>query len=429
MLTGAAGSRLHAESAVDASNVGVHAATQPAGASKPADQEDVQTDGEIVASDALTTPGLDRIALPIEGRGAAALWVWRPEGYAPGERPPLIVCLHGTDDTAEEILAFWRDRKMRIPAVLAAPQSVGKGWSSGDVPMIEATFDWLERHVWFDRHRVLLAGFSAGGAMTFQMIYHERAPVTAGVAMANYVPPRLTLEEVRARRDLPMFYAVGMADVNYDLMRKGLEFLRSADANVELYHPDLGHVLSPAVGQAAMDWFGELCHRQTERVIAQATDATDIGQAATRIERIVGQARWHDEKQVARAREVLAKLLAPGEADLRRVGELVEERQAVQAVELLRQVARTYGLSRLGVTARRQRDALLSDPNIRQQLADAEARRRAETAMSEYAAAQKMVAKGRLADAAAACRRIIADHGDTPAATRARRLLHMLEGR
>lgn len=379
------------------------------------------------ASAAFTSPGTDVIRLRVEGLDSpAAVWVHRPAGYAAGQRPPLIVCLHGTDDTAQQMIEFWQARRMRIPAVLVAPQGIGKGWSSGDEATIRVLFDRLPSQVWYDSHRVLLAGFSAGGVMTFQMIYKGKVPATAAVCLANYVPPRLTAEDVRDRRHVPVFYAVGMADVNHELMRTGLDFLRSAGANVELYHPTIGHTLDPNVAQAAMDWFADQCVRQIDGDIEKAARAQEVGPAVERLEQIVSQPNWHDARQVAGAKQVLATLEGPGEKSLQGIDNLLRENKPAQAVQLLKELEAKYGITRLGTAARKKREALEADPLIRLQVRQSESSRRAELAMAEYARVQKLVAQQRLADAEEACRRIVSTYGETPAADRARKVLKLL---
>lgn len=368
----------------------------------------------------LALPGTERVGY---------CWVYRPDGYASGQRLPLLVCLHGTDDTAEQMIAFWRARQLRVPAVIAAPQGVGKGWTSDDVATIRATFEYLDRCVWHDSNRVLLAGFSAGGAMTFQMLYHEKVPVTAAAALANYVPPRLTLEEVRDRRQVPVFYAVGMADINHELMRSGLEFLRSAGATVELYRPPIGHTLDAGVGQAAIDWFFDQCERQTDAAIESAARSPQIAPASVMLEQITGQAAWYPQRQVDRARAVLKQIEEPGEQKMRTAESLLAERKAGEAADILTQIVADYGISRLGVQARERLEAIKTDPVMRQQAEHFTAGQRAEAAMAEYVRAQRLVGQRDLAEAARVCRRILEVYSDTPAAARAERLLKILDGR
>lgn len=378
----------------------------------------------------LTKPGTDRIELTLSNRTSpVSIWTYRPPGYAPGQRPPLMICLHGTDDTALDMIEFWRERRMRIPAVLVAPQGMGKGWTSDDVATIRATFDYAANCIWHDPHRVLLAGFSAGGAMTFQMLYVERVPVTAAAALANYVPPRLTAEDVRGQRHVPVFYAVGMADINHELMRSGLDFLRSAGANVEVYRPPIGHTLDPSVGQATVDWFFDQCERQTEAAIRAAAPPNPIAPAAARLERIISQPNWHPEALVERAEQALVELEKSGRDQLRSAESLATQGQAGQAAEMYERIETTYGFARLAVEARRRRERLEADPVAGQRIRLYRAGKRADQAMAEYARAQKLVTQRQLGEAAALCRRIVDVYADTPAAVRAERLLTLLDGR
>lgn len=378
----------------------------------------------------LTQPGTDRIELTLPNRTSPiSIWTYRPPGYAPGQRPPLLICLHGTDDTALDMIEFWRERRMRVPAVLVAPQGMGKGWTSDDVATIRATFDYTANCIWHDPHRILLVGFSAGGAMTFQMLYVERVPVTAVAALANYVPPRLTVEDVRGQRHVPVLYAVGMADINHELMRSGLDFLRSAGANVEVYRPPIGHTLDPGVGQATVDWFFDRCEKQTEAAIKAAIRPSPIAPAAARLEQIISQPNWHPQAQVERAEQALVELEKPGRVQLRSAESLAAQGKAGQAAELYEEIEATYGLARLAVEARHRRERLEAAPVAGQQIRLYRASKRADRAMAEYARAQKLVSQRQLGEAAALCRRIVDVYADTPAAVRAEHLLTLLDGR
>lgn len=395
--------------------------------SQPADSSDARFE---LAPNKLDAPGSDRIELPVPGRATpATCWVHRPAGYRPGARPPLIVCLHGTDDTAEQMIEFWRERSYRVPPVLAAPQGLGRGWSSDDVPAIQATLDYLQKSVSYDPHRVLLLGFSAGGTMVFQLLYHENVRVSAAAALANYVPPTLTLEQVRSRKDVPVFYAVGMSDINHGLMRAGLEFLRSAGANVELFRPDIGHTLDPRVAQATIDWFYTVCDRQTDAAIEAAARGVPASSMALRVEEIAAQPDWFSPLQVERAARVLEALEKPGRELMRDADRLAADDQVGPAVELYLKVESDHGIGRLAGEARTRRERLESDAVTRERIRQFVAGKRAEQAMSEYARAQRLVAQHRLADAAEVCRRLVDAYGDTPAALRAERLLNLIDGR
>lgn len=373
-------------------------------------------------------PVVARIALPIPGRAdPAEYWIRTPPRYAPGQRPALIIALHGTDDTSRQMIDFWSALQTPVPVLLVAPQGIGKGWSEADLPVIRAMWADLRERLGFDEQRVLLAGFSAGGAMVFELLYKERLPATAAAALANYVPPRITAEEVAARRRVPVFYAVGMADINHERMRAGLDFLRSAGANVHIHRPRIGHTLDARVARQALDYSFEQFRKQLETVIDQAAEDPDVASAIARLESVTAQARWHEPGTVERAAQTLVRREEPGKNDLKAAEELIAAGRRAEAAELLLKIETAYRRGRLGRQARTRRQQLESDPALRQELARREAGRRAEEAMGLYLAAQRLVAQNRRAEAADQCRAIISRFGETPAAERARRLLNMLQ--
>jgi poly(3-hydroxybutyrate) depolymerase len=392
--------------------------TRPASSSAPASMP-------VAAS---SEPTVEKTELPIPGRdGPAFYWLRKPAGYGPGQTPPLVIALHGTDDTARQMVDFWSARTMRVPVLIAAPQGVGPGWRDTDMAIVQAAMTHLKANVSFDNERVLLAGFSAGGAMSFQLLYVEKLPVTEVAALANYVPPWITDEQVQARRHVPVFYAVGISDVNHDRMREGILRLRSAGGRVDLYRPTLGHVLDPAVAQAAIDWFFE---RAAESVTANLDRAAGRTMADLPVvERIWDQRRWYEETQVQRAVRLMEEIEAPGREELRRAEGLVAEGRSADAVGVLQQVEGRFGAGRLAREARTIRVRLESDPAVRLELADRQTRWRAEQALSMYTAAQRFVVQRHFDEAAEECRRVLDLYGDTPSAERAGKLLKILQER
>jgi len=373
---------------------------------------------------------IEKIALPVTERAQPAYyWLKRPAGHGPGQRPPLLVCLHGTDDTAQQMVHFWAALQARLPIVMAAPRGRGKGWRETDLPIIRAMLADLQKNVSFDDRRVLLAGFSAGGAMTFQLLYAENFPATAVAALANYVPPPLTAEQIRAKRHIPAFYAVGMTDVNYERMRAGLELLRSAGANVELYRPPIGHVLDANVAQTALDWFFDQCARQQLAIIEEASTTKNIADIALKLERIVTQACWHEPEYVTQATDALTRIELPGRKVLSGVKQLIAENHQVEAIQTLNDLEDTYGQNRIGREAQALRTKLEADPLVQQLLELNKAQERADEALALYKQAQVLIAQKRLRAAADQCRRIVDQYSDTPSAKRAQYLLNLLEGR
>jgi poly(3-hydroxybutyrate) depolymerase len=373
---------------------------------------------------------ITRVRLRIPGRpNPAEYWVRTPPGYASDQCPALIIALHGTDDTARQMVDFWGSLHTPAPVLLVAPQGVGKGWSESDLPTIQAMWADLQNRFGFDLDRVLLAGFSAGGAMTFELLYKEKLPVTAAAALANYVPPRITAADVAARRHVPVFYAVGMEDLNRERMRVGLDYLRSAGANIDLYRPRIGHTLDAGVAQKALDWFFDQCRKRLDAQIDEASKDEGLPSAIACLEAIITQARWYEPATVAKASQILDRREEQGRADLRTAEGLAATGHKVEAAELLRKISTTYRHGRLARAARAQCDPLESDPVVRNEVARRQAARRANEASTLYQSAQRLLVQNRRAEAADACETIITQYSDTPTATRARRLLELLQSR
>lgn len=377
----------------------------------------------------LAHPAKARVRLLVAGHAEpCSYWLRLPAGYEPGQKPAMVVCLHGTDDTAEQAIDFWSALRTTVPVILAAPQGRDRGWSDVDLPTIRAMIGDINARFGYDAQRVLLAGFSAGGAMTFELLYKERFPATAAAALANYVPPRISQADAAARRQVPVFYAVGMADINHERMRVGLDFLRTAGANIDIYRPRIGHTLDAGVGQAAMDWFCRQARRGVESLLEEAANSSPA-LAVEMLEAVTAQARWHEPAQVTQARERLDRAEAAGRADFNKAIELEQAGQGADAAELLISLEARYGHGRLALEARSRREILEKDPAVVAELRRRQALARADEAQVLYAAAQRAVAQNRLTEAAEQCRRILDQYPDTPAAGRARQLQGLLQAR
>jgi hypothetical protein len=263
--------------------------------------------------------------------------------------------------------------------------------------------------------------------MSFHMLYTEKFPATAVAALANYVPPRITGDQVGARKDVPVFYAVGMTDVNNELMRVGIDRLRTAGGDVELYRPSIGHVLSPEVAQVALDWLFDRANRQISATIQQVPTTPNKSTVALQIENIVAQARWHETVHVQAATQALEQLEAPGWRDLENARGLLAAGRSLDALDLCQQVQKVYGASRLGCEAKNFRLRIEVDPQVRRQWAERDEKQRSEQAVQLYAGAQRMVAERKLREAAERCQHIIDGYGDTPGGQRARYLLALLQ--
>ena len=64
-------------------------------------------------------PAVVKVALSIPGRSEPAYyWLRRPAGHGPGQCGPLLIALHGTDDSARQMIDFWAARHARVPMLI-----------------------------------------------------------------------------------------------------------------------------------------------------------------------------------------------------------------------------------------------------------------------------------------------------------------------
>jgi len=394
--------------------------------------------------DHATAPPQQRVDL-VHG----SLWLSLPADLDAEARYPLIVCLRGTGDHATDILAFWRtldsksEREHRLepalqgasmtplPCIIVAPEAIGDGWCDLDLPLLVEMRAYVEANLPCDLQRVLLTGHSAGGAMTFQLAYIEGFPATAIAVTANYLPPSVTAEHVRARADLPVYYAVGEADLNQTRMREGLHLLRRAGARVTVERPPIGHVLNLEVGRQAMDWFMAHCRKGVDDRLARARDslreASLPGPPAADLENIIRQRAGHFSDQVAAAAELLQTLQQPGLTAMANAERLADGSDPLAAREALLAVASRYRPSSLADEADARRAKIETLPVVAAHLAAAERENRERQAADLWQASLQALSQSRVDQARLNCRNILALYPDSTAAERARQLLDQID--
>ena len=371
---------------------------------------------------------------------AAAEWVAldsgrclvsRPQRGAIDGRFPAVVCLHGTDTDAEDMMTFWRSLAASLPFVIVAPQGTTNGWGRDDVALLDEVGTELLRALPIDRSRVLLAGHSAGGAMAMHLLYTRGFPCTAVAVTANYVPSNMTDQQIKARAHVPVLYAVGLDDPNRRLMLDGLARLRANGAFVTVRRPPIGHVLDRSVGQDALLWFEARCRAIVETTLATARTAqpasASIGERIAAIEAIVQNVDAHFDDQVSAARSLLGELVAPGRRRLTEAKASIGAGQPLSAYDLLVAIEVEFRPSSLCDEARGLRIGLESEERVATALA---ARRTAEhgrLADEMWRTVVLALAAGDGDKARRGCTRLAARFPETRRAAQARKVLAEME--
>lgn len=354
----------------------------------------------------------------------------RPADQKPDTPLPLIVCLHGTETSAEDILTFWRSLSAELPYVLVAPQGSRAGWRASDLPLLREMLAHVRQNVVFDPGRVLLTGHSAGGAMSFRLLYVEGFPATAVAVTANYLPPNITGEQARERVEVPVFYAVGTRDLNRERMRAGVALLRDAGVKITMRRPRIGHVLDRRVGQQALEWFEQGCRSRAQARIAQARDyrgsQADAGLLAAELEAVLEHPETHFRDQLPLVREALTCLEAPGRRMLARARELAGERKYAKAYGLYSRVERNYHPASLAEVAKGYRLKLERDPRAAAEIATPRKEREAQ-ALLLWTAVKQALARSDRSAAARHCRELLVKYPRSSKADDARKLLENLE--
>lgn len=188
------------------------------------------------------------------GASHPTLVVKRPDAVAPVAGLPLLVALHGNNQTADGAVPEWT-AATRKGFVLAVPGSAEISftpgrfvWNDGERAQrdVIAHVERLVREQRIDPERIVLGGFSAGALRALQLAYGPALHVGAAVAVGPWFP----LEEVDAlasARPVRTFVAVGDRDKDgYAGSVALVERLRSQDvpARLEII-PDHGHDYPP----------------------------------------------------------------------------------------------------------------------------------------------------------------------------------------
>jgi|CXWL01.1.fsa_nt_gi predicted esterase len=174
---------------------------------------------------------------------------------------PLIVALHGYGSDANDMATLWREAAAKIGAVLIAPQAIqpaGKGFSWGVVEqgefLVLRAIEKARAEHNIDSRRIILTGFSQGGAMCFTLAVRHPDVFAGVIPVAGSYDHRVDPIPSQHGSKLPRFVImVGDRDEPLENNRDAANRLKNngAPALLKVY-PNLGHTFPPN-RQAEMD--------------------------------------------------------------------------------------------------------------------------------------------------------------------------------
>ena len=205
-------------------------------------------------------PRFDRIEKRCEARRAEAeklvkprLDVVVPPGASPGKKLPLFIALHGGGENVEAFRPHWTSPLLEQGFVVAYPQSTqlvapdGYDWMQ-DVPRtlreLKDVHAKLVAGYPVDPARVVIGGFSSGGAAALEVIAAGTFPVVGFVSLCPPRPPGLTAEKARAAaaRGVRGTLLTTERDGRLADQKEMAEVMRSAGLLVDfVVTPDIGH--------------------------------------------------------------------------------------------------------------------------------------------------------------------------------------------
>jgi len=136
--------------------------------------------------------------------------------------PPLVIVLHGYDDTADHLMSCTVMPQVADTAGFIAcfPQADRNRWNSGigwptsnadDVGFISALMDTMHANYGIDLQRIYVCGHSNGGIMTFKLVCEINDRIAKAAAVASPLIPA-TIGACDSTQSMPMLLMHGTAD-------------------------------------------------------------------------------------------------------------------------------------------------------------------------------------------------------------------------
>jgi predicted esterase len=154
---------------------------------------------------------------------------------------PLIIVLHGFGDRAAHYTDLWGPVAGEIGAILAVPHGtkvVGEGRGWGDVEeadaVVQLTLEYVRRRFDVDPDRVVLTGFSQGGAMATAVGLRHPNLFVGVIPMAGGYLPDVDAPDPAAGNGPRYYFMVGSRDRVADEVRRAATDFDAAGFEVNL---------------------------------------------------------------------------------------------------------------------------------------------------------------------------------------------------
>lgn len=173
-----------------------------------------------------------------------------PAGLPDGARPPLVVALHGTGGTGQQMLDALRDTCRRLGAVCIAPDAlrpaaIGYAWTYRDESewLVNRVIDDAIANHHADPDRVILLGFSQGANIALVMARTQPGRFRAIIPICGHYEPDNTNTDTKPA---PMYLLTGARDDWKNTYTKARADLDAAGVpNTLRIVPNMGHQLAP----------------------------------------------------------------------------------------------------------------------------------------------------------------------------------------
>ncbi len=194
---------------------------------------------------------------------AETIAFYKGSSVKPSEPAPLVVVLHGLGDAPRGNLAYWKEVADNLGLVVVAPYGVtklGNGMSyawhrkgsrkSADLDVraskraIDRAIETVSKEYDVDTDKIVLAGFSQGGALALRLLGDDPGRYVGAAAMCTVYESQgdRYWERAARRADFNVYLIVGKLDKWFEACKQAYDEMRAAGINVEyVQRDDMGH--------------------------------------------------------------------------------------------------------------------------------------------------------------------------------------------